>query len=256
MAQMDPSSTRGSSCPPCLPSLQPCCSRWRHSFMPSPRLLVGVLLAPKPTRRVHRAVCAGTARRAQFCRVPPNAPPGTRVPAGGEPDAAEPAGPLPKSHPAGHRHHLRASGGHAVQRPTVPKIRPARPPAAHRGTTPLAAPVPRRSRSRLDSADPTRIRRDGPTPGRGPGRVSGGPDPRASVRSPRTTVATTLLGTDPDVSAAQIAKWCCHRGQIAVTCPAVRVHLHGHTRRQGTDLAIARTTPTRRGRCSGVARAA
>ena len=64
------------------------------------------------------------------------------------------------------------------------------------------------------------------------------------IRDPKGKFKTqALLCTDLTVKPIQIVKWFVLRWQLEVTCREVRVHLGVETQRQGSDLALARTTP-------------
>jgi hypothetical protein len=64
------------------------------------------------------------------------------------------------------------------------------------------------------------------------------------IRDPQGRFDTqALLCTDPTVAPAQLLAWFIHRWQVAVTFEEARRHLGVETQRQGSELAIRRTTP-------------
>ncbi len=64
------------------------------------------------------------------------------------------------------------------------------------------------------------------------------------IRDPQGHVATqALLCTDLDATPEPIVTWFVLRGQLEVTCEAVRRHLGVETQRQWSNLALRRTTP-------------
>jgi DDE superfamily endonuclease len=64
------------------------------------------------------------------------------------------------------------------------------------------------------------------------------------IRDPQQPFRTqALLCTDLGVEPAQIVQWFVWRWQLETTYAEVRAHLGVETQRQGSDLAIARTTP-------------
>jgi hypothetical protein len=64
------------------------------------------------------------------------------------------------------------------------------------------------------------------------------------IRDPPQQFRTqALLGTDREIAPAQIVQWFVLRWQLETTYAEVRAQLGVETQRQGSDLAIARTTP-------------
>lgn len=64
------------------------------------------------------------------------------------------------------------------------------------------------------------------------------------LRDPQTQfLPQALLCTDQAVSVSQIIEWFVLRWQVEVTLHEVLTHLGGETPRQGSDLAVLRTTP-------------
>jgi hypothetical protein len=64
------------------------------------------------------------------------------------------------------------------------------------------------------------------------------------IRNPKGKFETrALLCTDQNIEPEQIVAWFVRRWQVEVTFQEVRTHLGVETQRQGTDLAILRTTP-------------
>src|SRR3954469_5859845 len=64
------------------------------------------------------------------------------------------------------------------------------------------------------------------------------------IRDPQRQFRTqALLCTDLGVSPAQVVQWFVLRWQLETTYAEVRAHLGVETQREGSDLAIARTTP-------------